>query len=282
LRVVAIANGKGGVGKTSIAVNLAISLAEHGKNVLLFDADLGLANADLLLGVRPEAGIKEVLRDGLAVTEALTEGPEGVMLLAGGAGAPELARLTRAEIEPLWDKVKDAGSEFDYLVVDTASGIGDLALVFLTAAHRVIVITTPDPSSVMDAFSLTKVLRAEKPSADVSLLVNVARDAIQGQTVFNRFEAMVGQFLNRDVSFAGSVPYDDSVGKALRSRRPFILESPKCKASRQIDGLALWLDQEPETKVESEAVSLLQKMRNVFAVFKRDEQVQPEEEAKAA
>lgn len=269
---IAIANGKGGVGKTSLSVSLAISLAEHGHKVLLVDADLGLANVDLILGVSPEKTLKEVALDGLPVGEAITEGPEGVSLLCGATGSRELADLDVEQLDALVGGVLDAGSKFDYVVFDTSSGIGHAAVAFLKAVKVVLVVTTPDPTSVIDAYATTKAVYEEKPGASVSLIVNMAESPAQGGTVFGRFKAIVGKFVNKEVALAAVVPLDSAVSDALRARRAFILDSPKCKASVAVDGLVEWLTADKtEVPVSDEKVSVLKRMRSVFAVFKKEE-----------
>jgi flagellar biosynthesis protein FlhG len=149
-------------------------------------------------------------------------------------------------------------------------------MVFLTRSDRVLVIATPDPTSIIDAFATAKVLFGEKPEADVALVVNMADDDLHGKTVFNRFKAIIGQFMNRDVALAGVVSFDEGVRKATRARQPFILFNPKSTASRQVDALVEWLVDPPEERADNEAVNPLQRMRQVFAAFKKSE-AEPEE-----
>ncbi len=279
MKSIAVANGKGGVGKTSISASLAISLGEHGHKVLLVDLDLGLANLDLILGLRPETTLRHVVRDGTDIGEVILSGPEGVDVITGGSGVQELACLDKAQLEGLLESIRAAGSKYDFLVFDTASGVGENVMVFLTRADRVLIVATPDPTSIIDAYATAKILFGEKPNADVSLIVNMADDEMHGKIVFNRFKAIVGQFVNRDVSLAGVIEFDENVRRATRAREPFILKFPKAKASRQIDALVEWLAEAPEERVDNEAVSILQRMRQVFAVFKKNEVPEPEVEA---
>ena len=269
---IALANGKGGVGKTSLSISLAISLAEHGHSTLLVDADLGLANIDLILALKPQNTLRHVVRDGVALSEVVLPGPEGVDVITGGSGVKELVGLTKEQVDGLVGKLNSFGAKYDFVVYDTASGLDETAMGFLRGSKHVLIVATPDPTSVMDAYASAKILFAEKPGADVSLIVNLAESAEQGGTVYERFKTIVGQFLNKEVALAGIVPFDPAVAKAVRSREAFILMAPKCKAAQSIDKLAEWLTRDVQPVEEPDPkVSVLQRMRSVFAVFKKSE-----------
>ena len=277
---IALANGKGGVGKTSLSVSLAISLAEHGHSTLLVDADLGLANIDLILGLKPTNTLRHVVRDGVKIEDVLLPGPEGIGVITGGSGVKELVGLSTDDLNNLLSKINSVGSKYDFVVFDTASGLDENVMTFLRGSSRVLIVATPDPTSIIDAYATAKILFTDKPNANVSLLVNMAENEAQGGTVFERFKSIAGQFLNKDVALAGVVPFDPAVTRALRAREPFILHSPRCKASKSLDGLVEWLTTEQTTEEPSEQVSILKRMRSVFAVFKKEkEDAQPVEEA---
>jgi flagellar biosynthesis protein FlhG len=271
---IALANGKGGVGKTSLSVSLAISLAEHGHSTLLVDADLGLANIDLILGLRPTNTLRHVVRDGVKLEDVVMTGPEGIGVISGGSGVKELVGLTSEQLSDLLSKINSAGSKYDFVVFDTASGLDESVMTFLRGSKRVLIVATPDPTSVMDAYATAKILFGEQPNANVSLIVNMADGDAHGGTVYERFKAIAGQFLNKEIGLAAVVPFDPAVAAALRSREAFILKSPRCKAAKAIDSLVDWLTSEQpakESTPEDEKVSVLKRMRSVFAIFKKGE-----------
>lgn len=267
MKILAVASGKGGVGKTSISANLAITLAEYGHTVLVFDADLGLANVDILLGLKPKATLKHVVAGEVALRRIVIAGPAGIDVIPGGSGVPELVGIDQEKLDDLIQQLATLAKNYDYVIFDTAAGLDKNVIAFLLAADRTMVVCTPDPTSIMDAYATTKTLFAVRPGADVALLVNMADDLQQGEVVFNRLKAIVGQFLNKEISYAGCIAWDHTVIAASRARESFVLSFPKGKATEQIDAVAERAFEDQIDDEGSEELSLLQRFRAAFRFF---------------
>ena len=269
MKSVAFASAKGGVGKTNLSVGTAIALAHMDAKVLLVDGDLGLANIDILLNLKPTVTLKHVVCDAVDLGSAITEGPGGVSVLCGGSGIKELAEIEPEMISEIVNNIESLSKDFDYIVYDTGSGIRDNTMAFLQSVDRVAIVCTPDPTSIMDAYATAKILFEKKPEADVALLVNMADEEKSGQIVFARFRSIIGQFLNKEVTLAGIVCYDSSVKQATRARTSVLLSHPKCKASKAIAELADRIT-EPTIDTESnDSLGLLQRVRSVFGFLSK-------------
>lgn len=283
MRTIAVASGKGGVGKTNIAANLAIALAQSEHKVLLFDADLGLSNLDVLLALNPQATLKQVVCEGLGIADAVVPGPEEIDVVTGGSGAKELVDLDDEALQSLWKKLEAFAGNYDFLVIDTASGIGRTVMTFLTRSDATLVVCTPDPTSVMDAYATSKTLFCERPGADVALIVNMADNERQGCVVYERYKAIVGQFLNREVALAGVILRDPDVLECTRARVPFIIASKGCHAAREVRRIAERLEQgRIEDDSDGPDLGLLQRLRGAFAVLRKCDKEEEDEEDQAA
>lgn len=237
-RVIAIASGKGGVGKTNLAVSLAIALAQKSKRVVLADLDIGLANADVLLGVQPRVHAGHVLAGEVAALEALTQAAGGVWLLPGATGARHLSDLEKTERDFLCRSLAEIESTADFLVLDSAAGISRNVVQFAAHADEVIVVTTPEPTAITDAYALLKAISREKGSGRLRIIVNLANDAAEAERVFARIQAVARRFLAIEIAFLGHVVADDQVRQAVRRKRPFLLENPSSRASQCIRAVA--------------------------------------------
>ena len=267
MKTLAVASGKGGVGKTSVSANLAITLAEYGHTVLVFDADLGLANVDVLLGLKPQATLKHVVLDDVVLKKIVMAGPAGIDVVPGGSGVQELVAISQEQLDDLIGQLASLAKSYDYVILDTASGLDKNVIAFLLKADRTMVVCTPDPTSIMDAYATTKALFAVRPDAEIALLVNMADDLRQGEVVFNRLKAIVGQFLSKEILFAGCIAWDHTVLAASRARESFVLSYPKGKATEQIDVVAERVFQDEMDEEVSEDLSLLQRLRGAFKFF---------------
>jgi len=242
-RVVAVTSGKGGVGKSNLAVSLAAELARRGVRTALLDADLGLANADLLCNVSATANLAHVVAGRCDLSRAMIPAPGGFVLIPGASGLSQMAALSefeRARLVSLLDQIE---RDFDLLLVDTGAGIGPGVLSFLMAADEVLVVTTPEPTSITDAYAVMKVVRRRGGSMPIGLWVNHARDEREAQTVHERISAVCRRFLGFEPQAAGFMPTDPAIPRAVQAQRPFILEAPKSPSSLCVRGLAHKLEQ---------------------------------------
>ncbi|MBA4039926.1 MAG: hypothetical protein C0468_06335 [Planctomyces sp.] len=232
--VIAVASGKGGVGKTNVAVNLSIVLARLGLRVALIDADLGTANADVLCGLNPSRRLDEALwSDSADWARLLLDVPGGVRLLPGSTGLSRVADLPPGQRDHLIRGVMSVAAQHDALVVDTSAGIGASVTSFVTAASLGVIVTTPEPTALTDAYALIKSIRARDPhsATPLGLIVNQAHSDHEAVAVSRRLSQVCSRFLGHDLAMIGSVRHDAQVWSAVRARRPFLLHAPTARAS---------------------------------------------------
>jgi len=237
-RAIAVTSGKGGVGKSNLAVNLAVALARRGRRVCLLDADFGMANADVLCNLTPRRTLLSVVSGTCGLADALILAPGGFRLLPGVSGVSGMADLGAAQRGMVLRQLVALESIADDLIIDCAAGISSNVLAFAAAAHQVLVTTTPEPTAVTDAYGMVKSLVRRRADATVRIVVNMAYDEEEGIGVYERMDRVTRSFLGRSVEFGAVIPIDPSVGMAVRHRLPFTLYDPDCPASRAVDRLA--------------------------------------------
>lgn len=237
-RVIAVTSGKGGVGKTNVTANLGLALAQRRQRVLILDADLGLANVDIAMGLLPRYNLTHVLRGDMELEEIITPGPLGVSIIASGSGVRELANLSDAARGRLLDALAGLKAEYDYLLIDTSAGLGKNVLGFVLAADEVVVVTTPEPTAFMDAYSMIKVVFSENPYARVRLVLNMVRDEVEAREVTDKLTVLAHRFLGAAIAPLGHVVRDQRVGEAVREQTPFLMLYPGSAAARCIHALA--------------------------------------------
>jgi len=237
-KVIAVTSGKGGVGKTNVAVNLGIILAERTERVILVDADLGLANVDILLGRRFRYTMEHVIKGEKDVFEIMQKLPGGLAIVPGASGFSDLANLKDQERAYLFRSLSMLERYADVILIDTGAGVSRNVVQFAAAADEVLVVATPDPTSMTDAYALIKLLSQEDSLGAVKLLVNLARNRAEGEVVSQRIASVAMKFLNLVVEQTGIMTIDPVLASAVRERRPVVLSHPKCTAARDIRRLA--------------------------------------------
>ncbi|MCB9728871.1 MAG: MinD/ParA family protein [Deltaproteobacteria bacterium] len=238
LRVIAVTSGKGGVGKTSLTVNLALTFARQGRRVLIIDGDTGLANVDILLDVQPRATLRHLLSGQASLDEVLLESEHGVTILPGSSGVAELSELSAGSQRDLLEAVDVLGERFDTVLVDTAAGIGSNARFFAGAAQEVLVVATPEPTSLADAYAMIKVLSRRCGVRSVGVVLNQVVGRDEARDVFERLESLCARFLPVALDFVGTIPRDPHVREAVMAQLPLVTAYPACPASQAITRLA--------------------------------------------
>jgi flagellar biosynthesis protein FlhG len=233
-----VASGKGGVGKTNLVVNLGIALAQRGLKVGILDADLGLANIDIVLGLVPPFNLVHVLRGEKAIREIMIPGPEGIQVFAGGSGVYELANVAQWHLDRFIAGLRELDGEMDVCLIDTGAGIGRQVMSFVDAAEEAVVITTPEPTAVTDAYGLVKMLSLHNQEATARIVVNMAESQAEGGAVYERLRTVSRRFLGLEVEYLGCVERDPAVAKAVREQKPFVVSAPHSRAAQGIQRLA--------------------------------------------
>ena len=238
LKIIGIASGKGGVGKTTISTNLAVALAEAGHQVMLFDGDLGLANAQLALGIRAEYKFSHVINGENSLKEIIVRGPSGIYVVPGASGIGKMADLGESELQGVVQSFTEFESPLDYLIVDAAAGISPSVITFLKACHETLVVVRDEPSSIADAYGIIKVLATEHDYESIGLIPNGVPDQRSGQLLYQRLNAVSIKFLNLDLEYTSAIESDEKILEAARKYTPVITHSPGSTAARDFRKLA--------------------------------------------
>ena len=236
--VIAIASGKGGVGKTNLTANLAVALASRGLRVCVLDADLGLANLDVVLGLSPARSLRDVVRGERRLEDVLIDGPAGIRIIPAASGFEELTRLGPDDQLRLLAEVDGLEASVDVLLVDTAAGISANVLYFTAAAADALVVITPEPTALTDAYALVKVLATRYGRREFLVAVNMAAGQADAEAAFRRLARVAERFLRVRLEYQGYVPYDDALPRAVRAQHPVVLAAPGSPASQSLAALA--------------------------------------------
>jgi flagellar biosynthesis protein FlhG len=234
----AVTSGKGGVGKTNVVVNLAVALARLRNRVAILDADFGLGNVDVLLGLTPPSHLGHLLVGDQDIEDIVVEGPQGVRIVPASSGLRELTALSPRQWERLHHGLQQLAQTVDFLLVDTGAGISNNVIDVLDGADRVMVVTSLEPTSVVDAYAMVKILTSANPAKEVGLLVNGARDQAEADLVFRQLDIAATRFLHRRLQAYGWVPSDPAVRDAVLLQRPVVIHAPNAPASQSFRRLA--------------------------------------------
>jgi flagellar biosynthesis protein FlhG len=233
-RTITVTSGKGGVGKTSMVANMAVCLAQAGQRVIILDADLGMANIDVVFGIRPQHNLMDVVNGKMNLDEVMVQGPCGIRIIAGGSGVSELAQLEGTKAEHLFNQLKFLEDKTDFLLIDTGAGISDGVISFCQAADQIVVITTPEPTALADAYGIIKIISNKRPESHVSVLVNRVNDEEEGKFVHDRLTKVAQEFLEFSLHQLGTLPQDRQMHLAVRQQTPLMLFSPMSPAANGI------------------------------------------------
>lgn len=244
-QIIGIASGKGGVGKTTIAANLAVTLAARGKRVMLFDADLGLANAQLALGCKAPFNFSHVLTGEKSLKEIIVEGPKGVKLVPGASGIQHMASLSSTEVAGIIHSFSEFEDELDYFIVDSAAGLSDSVMTFLSACQHRFIVLKNEPSSIADAYATIKVMIQDYNLNDIYLVPNGVPSQAEGQHLYRSVNSVIRNFLGSSVDYLYSISEDEMVLQAVKASKPVISFAPASTAARDFSAVADLIEELP-------------------------------------
>ena len=251
VRAITVTSGKGGVGKSNLTLALALALTKLKKKVLIWDADLGLANIDVLLGLKTDATIHDLLNGTKNISEVIVTGPGGLRIMPAASGILELGELSEDQKQRLLSEFDDWEEDLDYLLIDTAAGIGGNVIYFNLAAQERIVVLTNEPTSITDAYALIKVLSTRYNQTNFHILPNQVTSSKEAKSVFNLISTVADTHLDVSLSYLGFVPKDDVVTRSVRAQTPFLLKYPESAAALAIMDMARCLVANPPEKLSS-------------------------------
>ncbi|KZE09626.1 MinD/ParA family protein [Priestia aryabhattai] len=230
-KTIAVLSGKGGVGKSNLSLNLSLALTKQKQRVLLFDMDIGMGNIDILIGQTASYTMVDLLEKKLSIQQIIKKGPEDLAYVAGGTGISSVFEWSPSDLAHLIQELSSLTNQYDYMIFDMGAGMSESVLKFLKAVDEMIVVTTPEPRSITDAYAAIKLAASYSVSAPVRLIINKTLSDKEGNETYERFNRAVQQFLNISISLLGIVPNDQAVQKAVNCQMPFLLQNPTSKAS---------------------------------------------------
>lgn len=236
-RVICISSGKGGVGKTNFTLNLSLALKKKGNRVLVIDADLGLANIEILLGIDIKYGFIDLVEDDIKIEDIMVDGPLGIKIISGGAGISEVADLPIYKINKILNNMIYLKEHVDFILIDTGAGISKSVMSFVLAAQEVIVVTTPEPTSIADAYALIKVITKKTNEKAINMVINRVDNQKEAEITFKKMNMVTERFLNKNIKYLGYISDDKSVRNSVKNQVPFLLNAPNCLASKNVENV---------------------------------------------
>ncbi|MEM9102077.1 MAG: MinD/ParA family protein [Pseudomonadota bacterium] len=238
IKVIAVTGGKGGVGKSSITLNLAVAIADKNRKVLLLDADLGLANIDVMLGLKAPRNLTHVLEGQCRLEDILLEGPSGLKIVPASSGTQKMSQLSLAENAGIIQSFSELSDNVDYLFIDTAAGISDNVLSFLQASQDIVLVVCDEPTSIADSYALMKILSQKFNRKRFRVIANMAHSPADGKRVFSKITKVADKFLDVSLDFVGMIPFDDNIRKAIKKQKPLVHLTPRSPASVAIKNIS--------------------------------------------
>ena len=241
-RVITVTSGKGGVGKSSLSINLAVQLKKCGKEVVIFDADFGLANIEVMFGAIPKYNLSDVVYRGKDIKDVIIDGPMDIGFVSGGSGISGLGNMNREQVMYLVEKLRELEEMTDILIIDTGAGISDSVMEFLLSSEEILLVTTPEPTSITDSYALLKILnaRAREGVKDITvkLIANRVSNQEEANNLFHKLNVVVNRFLDLKLEFLGMVPWDQCMQKSVMQQKPVSMAYPEAEGTRAIEKIA--------------------------------------------
>jgi len=264
-KAIAVISGKGGVGKSNFSLNFSLMLSRRGFNVLLFDMDIGMGNIDILLGQSSNITIVDMFNKGLSLRDLIRKGPDNLSFIAGGTGLTKIFEMDIEKVQYFVEQIQKISLEYDYIIFDMGAGISEDRLQFLMSVHEIIVITTPEPTAITDAYATIKYIHLQDKNIPFYLVVNRAGTEKEGSDTLARLTKVIKQFLGREITKLGMLPEDRTVSKAVVKQTPFLLLDPSTKISRAMrDMVERYIANSFETEKPSTSFSFIAKLRQFF------------------
>lgn len=251
-RVITVTSGKGGVGKTNITINLAIALSEMGYRVTILDADFGLANIDILFGIITKYSLVDVIHNKKNILEVLSDGPKNIKFISGGSGVEELIKLEKMQLERFVENIALLDKISDFILIDTGAGLSDNVMSFVMAADEVLLVTTPEPTSITDAYALIKMVSNRDKNKIIKVVINRAESFNEANDILNKLSLVAEKFLKLKLHSLGYILQDEMVIKAVKLQQPFSINFPKCPASKQIREISKKISENRDNQVSNE------------------------------